>query len=88
MRKLTKVNAALRRNAQVRADILPREDGGYTLRLALDDEAANLLTIELLSPSQEQAQTLAERFRRRPEQIYNNVLEVLLNASGEEETRP
>lgn len=84
MRKLTKVNSTLRRNAQVRSEVLPRPDGGYTLRLCLNDEEANLLTIELLSPSQEQAERLAENFRRQPEQVYNGVLDVLLTQSGEE----
>lgn len=83
-RKLSGVNAALRRDAQVRAEVLSREDGGYTLRLSLDDEDANLLTIELLSPSQEQAERLAESFRKRPEQVYNSVLDVLLEQGGKE----
>ena len=37
-RNLAKVNAVLRRNAQVRSELLPREDGGVTLRLILDDD--------------------------------------------------
>lgn len=85
-RKLVGVNAALRRDAQVRADVLPREDGSCTLRLALNDEESNLLTIELLSPSQAQAERLAEGFKIRPEQVYNSLLDVLLDLSGKEGT--
>lgn len=85
-RKLSGVNAALRRSAQVRSEIVPR-DGGYTLRLALDDEESNLLTIELLTPSQEQAERLAESFKARPEQVYNSVLDVLLE-QGDKEGSP
>lgn len=84
MLKLSKVNAALRRDAQVRSEILPRDGGAYTLRLALDDEAENLLTIELLAPSLAQAEQLAEHFRTRPEQVYNSVLDILLDQSGKE----
>ena len=77
-RRLSKINAALRRSAQVRSEILPREDGTCTLRLALNDEEGNLLTLELLSPSEAQAERLAEGFKARPEQVYNGVLDVLL----------
>ena len=75
---LTKVNAELRRNAQVRAEILPREDGSFTLKLSLDDDGGNLLTLELLTVSVPQAEELASRFRTRPEAVYNGILEVLL----------
>lgn len=86
-RKLVGVNAALRRDAQVRAEVLPRgENGDCTLRLSLDDEASNLLTIELFSPSQAQAERLAEGFKARPEQVYNSLLDVLLDLSGKEGT--
>lgn len=84
MRKLTGVNAALRRNAQVRAEILPRTEAGCTLRLTLDDDQANLLTIELFSPSEVQAGLLAESFKSHPEQIYNGVLDLLIDQGGKE----
>jgi hypothetical protein len=77
-RNLARLNAGLRRSAQVCAEIKPRDDGSFTLRLALDDDSANLLTLELLTATETQASHLAERFRAHPEQIYNGVLEVLL----------
>jgi len=86
--KLAALNSALRREAQVRAQVLPRDDGGYTLRLALNDDGGNLLTVELFCPSQEQAETLAAAFQARPEQIYNSILELLLQTreqKGDEE---
>lgn len=75
---LSKVNGVLRRNAQVRAEVLPRPEGGLTLRLVLDDDAGNLFTLELLCGSQEQADRLAAHFKERPDHIYNQVLEALL----------
>jgi hypothetical protein len=77
-RNLARLNAGLRRSAQVCAEILPRSDGAFTLRLALDDDDGNLLTLELLTASEGQAGHLAERFRSHPEQVYNGVLNVLL----------
>ena len=65
-RNLAKLNAVLRRNAQVRSEILPREDGSVTLRLILDDDKGNLMTLDLLTVSEEQAGQLADRFRAQP----------------------
>ncbi|MEG1878367.1 MAG: DUF4364 family protein [Pseudoflavonifractor sp.] len=78
-RRLAKVNAVLRRNAQVRADVLPRDDGTYTLRLTLDDDTGNLLTLSLFSPTLAQAERLAEGYKIHPEQVYNGVLDTLLD---------
>ena len=87
-RRLVKLNADLRRDAQVRAQILPHEaDGTCTLRLSLDDGAGNLLTVELLSPSEDQAERLAEGFRSHPEQVYNGILDVLLKEADAAESK-
>ncbi len=83
-RNLARLNASLRRNAQVCAEILPRTDGTFTLRLTLDDDDGNLLTLELLTASETQAAHLAERFRAHPDQVYNGVLEVLLSEDKKE----
>ena len=77
-RNLAKLNAVLRRNAQVRSEILPREDGSVTLRLILDDDKGNLMTLDLLTVSEEQAGQLADRFRAQPEKLYENILQTLL----------
>lgn len=74
---LAPVNAALRRNAQVRGEKLRKEDGSITVRMTLDDDGGNLLTIELLCPTEEQADRLIAGFRAKPEQVYNDVLEAL-----------
>ncbi len=83
-RNLAKLNASLRRNSQVCADIVPRADGSFTLRLSLDDDDGNLFTLELLTASETQAGHLAERFRTHPEQVYNGVIDVLLSEPGKE----
>lgn len=77
-RNLVKVNHLLRRGAQVRAEVLSRADGAFTLRLALDDETDNLLSLELLVATEAQAELLAERFRTYPEKVYQSVLDALL----------
>lgn len=82
---LAPVNAALRRNAQIRGETVVRDNGDIVARMTLDDDGGNLLTIELLCPSREQAGRMIEAFRSRPEQIYNDVLEALAEPSQAEE---
>lgn len=82
---LAPVNAALRRNAQVRGEKRTGPDGSVTARMTLDDDGGNLLTIEILCPSESQADRLIEGFRSHPEQVYNDVLEALsAEREGEE----
>lgn len=78
---LAKLNAILRRNAQVRVEIEPRDEDCYTLRLILDDETDNIMTLELLTVSEQQAQKLGEQFRARPELTYNGILRLLTQAT-------
>ena len=75
---LAGINGALRRDAQVRGEVLERDEGGFTARLTLDDESGNLLSVELFSPVREQAERLCENFKSRPERFYNAVLEALM----------
>lgn len=84
---LARVNGILRRNAQVRAQTLPRPDGTLTVRLTLDDEGGNLMTIELLCVSQDQADRLAAGFQAKPERVYNEVLGALLDTDGQNEQK-
>ena len=77
-RNLARVNGILRRNAQVRTELLPREDGDTTLRLILDDDSGNIMTLDLLMVSPELANQLGERFRAEPEKLYHTILNQLL----------
>lgn len=71
---LLTVNELLRREAQIRGELLPREDGTFTAQLALDDDAGNLFSLELLVPSREQGEQLIARFKAGPEAFYNSLL--------------
>lgn len=77
-KSVAKLNGRLRRDAQVRSDRIPREDGTFTLRLALDDEHGNLLTVDMLTATEQQCDRLSDQFKAHPEQIYNGILDVLL----------
>ena len=82
---LARVNAALRRNAQVRGETRKNGDGSVVARMTLDDDGGNLMTVELLCPSGEQADRLIEGFRAKPERVYNALLDALLEQGGAED---
>lgn len=81
---LARVNGVLRRDAQVRTELLPREDGGVTLRLILDDDKGNIMTLDMLTVSTDQADHLAEKFRAEPEKLYHGILQVLLEEESKD----
>lgn len=81
---LSPLNAALRRQAQIRGEKRENPDGSVTARLMLDDDSGNLLTVELLCPSAEQADKLITAFRASPEKLYNRILTTLSSEEKEE----
>ena len=83
---LIRVNEALRRESQVRAQIMDREDGTATLCLTLEDETSPLLHVALLSPNREQAEQWAAVFRKDPSALYLNIIK-LLNQEEQHETK-
>ncbi len=78
---LVGINAQLRRDAQIRGELLPREDGTFTVHLAVGDQACTLMDLQLLVPTQEQAKQLIAHFRKQPEQFYSQLSELLLGPS-------
>lgn len=81
-RNLAVLNARLRQEAQIRTEINPRANNdGFTIRLILDDNDGNLMTVELYSPTEEQATKLATAFRNCPERIYRSLVSALNEAS-------
>lgn len=82
--RLAPLNQALKRKAQVRAEVEPQSDG-YVVRLAMDDDGGSLFSLSLLAPSQEEGQHVADYFLRHPDRVYNGILGVLLtNDNGSE----
>lgn len=74
---LAPVNVSLRRQAMVRGEKRENTDGSVTARMILDDDNGNLLTLELLCPSEQQADKLIAAFREKPEKLYNTILSAL-----------
>ena len=74
-------NREVRRSSYVKTDYTRRESGDYAVKLSLNDEVSNLLSIELMAPSQKQAARLSSAFSERAEKIYRLIMDQLL---GEE----
>ena len=75
--RLAPLNQALKRKAQVRAELRP-QPLGYDVCLAMDDDQGSLFSLTLLAPSQEEGQRIADHFLQHPDRIYNGILGVLL----------
>ena len=74
---LIQVNDALRREAQVRAQILDKEDGTATLCLTLEDGSSPLFHLALLSSSREQAERWGQVFQADPSALYLSIIKLL-----------
>ena len=81
--RLVPLNQALKRKAQVRAELRPRSDG-YDVCLMMDDNQGSLFSLTLLAPSQEDGQRIADQFLRHPARIYNGILGVMLPGQDKE----
>lgn len=74
---LIQVNEALRQEAQVRAQIMARDDGTATLCLTLEDGASPLLHVALLAAGQDQAERWAAGFKKDPSALYMGLVRLL-----------
>ena len=52
---VSRFNRQIRRSSFVKTQIIPRENGDFSVLMSLDDEAGNLMTLELMAPNQRQA---------------------------------
>ena len=74
---LIKVNDVLRRESQVRSQIMEHEDGTVTLCLTFADETSPLFHLTLLASQLEQAQNWSQTFQENPSAIYLGIIQLL-----------
>ena len=74
---LVQINDILRRESQVRTQIMEREDGTATLCLTLEDNTSPLLHAALLTPNLEQAKHWAAAFKQDPASLYHIIIKTL-----------
>ena len=76
---VARFNRQIRRSSFVKTQILPRENGDFSVIMILDDEMGNLMTLELMAPNQRQAVRLGRLFEKKAEKIYNATMNELLD---------
>ena len=64
---VSRFNRQIRRSSFVKTQIIPREQGDFSVLMSLDDEAGNLMTLELMAPNQRQAVRLGKLFEKKAE---------------------
>ena len=82
---VARFNRQLRRSSFVKSQVIPRDNGDFSVVMSLDDEMGNLMTLELLAPNQRQALRLSRAFEQKAESIYNLTMAELLDSTEESE---
>lgn len=85
-RALAQLNATLRRDAQVTAQVVDLDDGRCQVELGLSDEVGQVLHLTLAVPSPPQGRRVAQNFRSQPEETFNAILSCLLREPDYEES--
>ena len=67
----------------MKTQIIPRENGDFSVLMSLDDEMGNLMTLELMAPDQRQAVRLGKLFEKKAEDLYNLTMMELLDDEDE-----
>ena len=80
---VSRFNRQIRRSSFVKTQIIPRESGDFSVLMSLDDEAGNLMTLELMAPNQRQAVRLGRLFEKKAEAVYNLAMAELLDDEDE-----
>ena len=76
---VAKFNRQMRRSSFVKTQMIPRTGGDYSVIMSLDDEAGNLMTLELVAPDQRQAVRLSRLFEKKAETVYSLTMAELLD---------
>ncbi len=78
-------NRQVRRASYIKTQIIPRDSDDYSVVVTLDDETGNLMTLELMAPSQHQALRLSRLMEKKADTIYHLTMAELLDDEDEEE---
>ena len=76
---VSRFNRQIRRSSFVKTQIIPRDNGDFSVLMSLDDEMGNLMTLELVAPDQRQAVRLGKLFEKQAEMVYNLTMAELLD---------
>ena len=80
---VSRFNRQLRRRSFVKSQVIPRDNGDFSVVMSLDDEMGNLMTLELVAPNQRQAIRLGRLYEKKAEVLYNLTMAELLDDADE-----
>lgn len=83
-RALARHNDALRRAAQVTAQVETADDGRCRLLLGFSDDAGELFHLALSMPDPAKAQAVADRFREAPDRLFHALVATVLDNGKED----
>lgn len=78
-RSTAQKSVAMNRNTMIRTEHESRTKGGYSVSLALSDGVDEIIALELFAANEAQALELEKGFRSNAEEIYNGILNMLLD---------
>ena len=76
---VSRSNRQIKRLSYIKTQLLPKEDGEFTVMMCLDDETGNLMKLELQAPDSRQAHRLAQLMENKAENVYNLIMTELLD---------
>lgn len=76
-KKLVEYQKILSRRNQVQSRVIEKENGSYMVTLSLRDDIDSIMKLELTVAAEDMAKSLADRFKKNPEQIFSGILTVL-----------
>ena len=85
-KNLSSCNRKLRRKSQVKAFAEKRPNGTYTVNLSLADDMGSVMELKLMVVREDMAAVLADRFRKTPERLYSEIMNVLLSDGQDEKS--
>lgn len=82
---VSRFNRKLHRSSFVKTQVIPQDSGDFTVVMSLDDEAGNLMTLELMAPNQRQAIRLSRLMENKAEFLYTMTMAELLDVEDPED---
>lgn len=78
-RQAERLAGILRRSAMIQTSCIPSGDGSCQVSLSLSDGMGNIMKLEILAGSAQQAGEMEKKFRAGAEKLYIRIAELLLD---------
>jgi len=77
-REILIVSSRLRRESDIKGEIITRDDGSLAVRLQMKDDTSKLLSMEVFVTSEDQGNILIKNFKRNAENIFGKIINTLI----------